>query len=151
HQRLDHGARNLVPQRGLVDALIEPHAGAVVFLFLVVLRGGRLGALHVDRHVFAEVGQRHHGLDRGVADQDEPYRLKALAALDGREQDAQLGTLPEAAVAAPAAEHAGDRLDLVRRRAEVAQDAGDVVAFLDRDGALVRAGAAARLWRGLGQ
>ena len=34
---VDHRARNLVAQRGLVDALVEPHAGAVVLLVVAGL------------------------------------------------------------------------------------------------------------------
>ena len=45
-------------------------------------------------------------------------------------QHAQLLAFLEAAVAAAGAEHGGDRLDVVRRRAEIAQVSTDAVALL---------------------
>ena len=74
---VDDRARNLVAQRGLVNALIEAHAGAVVLLFLLIDAGDRrIGALHIDQHVVAEIGQRDHGIDRAVADDDHAQRLQ---------------------------------------------------------------------------
>ncbi len=58
-QFLDHGIRHVVAQRGLVEALIEPHAGAVVLLVFAVSRG-HLGVdiADIDGNIFAGVGQR---------------------------------------------------------------------------------------------
>ena len=78
------GRRNLVAQRGLVDALIEPHAGAVVIVVVVsaaaVSATSVFDALHVDRDVFADIGQRDHGLDRRIRwRRSTRYRLQPLA------------------------------------------------------------------------
>ena len=123
HQIVDHRARHLIAHRGLVDALIEPHRGGVVLVVLVRL--GDLGAaaaqaLHVDRDVFAGVGERDHRLDRAVADDDHAHDAQAAAV--GREQDAQLLAFAQAAVAAARAKHGGERADIVRRGALIAQD-----------------------------
>ena len=87
--------------------------------------------------VFAEIGQRHHCLDVGVAGDDDADRLQALAVARRRQQDAQLLAFLEAAVAAARAERRGDRLDFLGLGAEVAQHRGDGIALLERDGALV--------------
>ena len=89
-QIVDHRARHLVAQRGLVDALVEPHALAVVLLVVVRAGATLVGAARVDRDVFALVGQRDDRLDRAVAGDDDADRLQPLAAARRREQDAQL-------------------------------------------------------------
>ena len=117
HQIVDHRARHLIAHRGLVDALIEPHRGGVVLVVLVGL--GDLGAaaaqaLHVDRDVFAGVGERDHRFDRAVADHDHAHDAQPSAV--GREQDAQLLSFAQAAVAPARAEHRGERADVLRPR-----------------------------------
>ena len=61
-------------------------------------------ALHVDRDVFAGVGERDHRLDGAVADHDHAHDAQAPGV--GREQDAQLLAFAQAAVASARPEHA---------------------------------------------
>ena len=84
-QIFDDRPRNLVAQRGLVDALIESHAGRVVFVGVVLGIVGDFGVdiLDVDRHVFSGVRQRHHGVDPAIAGDDDADRLQPLAAGTG--------------------------------------------------------------------
>ena len=130
---LDDVRRHLVAQRGLVDALIEPHPAAVVII--VVAAVGGLGdgvhALHVDGDIFAEIGQRGDGFDVGIVGDDHPVGLQPLAGARRRHQDAELLAFLQPAVAAAGAERGGDGFRLLRRRALVAQDRGDAVALLD--------------------
>ena len=113
--------------------------------------GHRIGAAHVDRDVFALVGPCHHRVDAGVGGDDDPDRPQPLAAARRRQQNAQLVAVLRAAVLAARAERRRDRLDLVRRGAELAQDRRDRVALLEHDGALVPGIAAGRLGGGLRQ
>src|SRR5207248_7095607 len=71
----DDGGRHLIAHRGLVNALIEPHAAAVVIVVVfAALVVGSIGdgvhALHVDRDVFAKVRQRGDGFDGGIVGDD---------------------------------------------------------------------------------
>ena len=147
------GRGTLVAQRGLVDALIEPHALAVVLFFLLWPRPRDFG-LHVadvDGDVASEVGPGDHRLDAGVVGDHHADRLHALGVVGRREQDAKLVVLPDAAVASARAEHAGDRLDVVGAGAEIAQHRGDGLALAERDGAFVPGSSAGGLPAGLGQ
>ena len=148
---VDHRARHLLAQRRLVDALVEAHAAARIVLVLLRLGDLRVGALHVHRDVLAGIGQRDHRLDRAVGGDDDPDRLQALRAAGRAQEHAQLLAVLETAVATAHAERAGNGLDLLRSRAELAQDRADRVALLHRDGALVPGIAAGRLGRGLRQ
>src|SRR6266576_2465367 len=89
---LDDAWRHLVAQRGLVNALIEPHAGAVVIVVIAVVGGFGDGvhALHVDGDVFAEIGQRGDRFDGGIVGDDHPVGLQSLTRARGsrRHQDA---------------------------------------------------------------
>ena len=148
--------RHLVAQRGLVDALVEPHAAAVVIVIVVVLLSAVLGdgihALHVDGDIFAEVGQRGDGFDRGIVGDDHAIGLQPFAGAGRRRhQDAQLLAFLQAAVAAAGAERGGDRLGFFRRRALVAQDRGDGIALLDDVNAFAGRIAAGDLFLGLRQ
>jgi len=97
-----HRARYLIAQRGLVDALVEPHAGAVVGIVVAGLRHLGVGRLYVDRHVFAGiVRQRNDGVDAAIAGDHDPQRPQPLG-VARIEQDAQLLALFHAAVAARA-------------------------------------------------
>ena len=108
--------RHLVAQRGLVDALIEPHPGPIIIIVVVAVVFGGLGdgvhALHVDGDIFAEIGQRGDGFDGGIVGDDHPVGLQPLAGsrAGGRHQDAQLLAFLQSAVAAAGAERRGDRL-----------------------------------------
>ena len=64
--------RHLVAQRGLVDALIEPHA-LLSSSSSSRLRRPACSCLHVDRDIFAGVGERHDRLDGVVADDDHAH------------------------------------------------------------------------------
>ena len=148
--------RHLVAQRGLVDALVEPHAGAVVIVVVVVLSAVSATVFmlcDVDRDVFAEIGQRGDGFDGGVVGDDHAVGLQPRAGgrTGRRHQDAQLLAFLQAAVAAAGAERRGDRLRLFRRRALVAQDRGDGVALLDHMDAFAGRIAAGDLVLGLRQ
>src|SRR5262249_15323606 len=145
-QIVDDRARHLVAQRGLVDALVEAD-GVGVVVVLVGFGDLIVDVLDIDGDVFAGVRERHDGLDGAVAVQYDPDRLQPLsAALAGREEDAQLLAFFERALAAARAEHAGDRLDLLGGRGELAlQDRADRFALLGRDRALVPGIAAGRL------
>ena len=153
---LDHGGRDLVAQRRLVDALIEPHAAAVVVIIVVVGRGS-LGdgvhALHVDGDIFAEIGQCDDGFDGGFVGDDHPVGLqpRARAGIGGRHQDAQLLAFLQSAVAAAGTEHGGDGFGFLRGRALVAQDRLDGIALLDHVNALAGRIAAGGLILGLRQ
>ena len=147
------GARHLVAQRGFVDALVEPHAVAVV---LLVARSAAatsvFGAAHVDRRRICR-GRRARRPPRRWC---RWRRRRGPAAAACRRSAAPAGRaasgLPSVPPSRPRAPSAvGDRLDVVRRRAEVAQDRGDGVALLERDGPLVPGIAAGRLRGGLGQ
>ena len=70
-------------------------------------------ALHVDRDVFAGVGQGDHRFDRAVADHDDAHR-RAAGPRVGRKQNAQLLSFAQAPVAAARAEHGGQRADILR-------------------------------------
>ncbi len=123
---VDDRHRHLVAHRGLVDALVEPHAGAVVVVIVVAVGVGRgigdgVHAGDVDRDVFAEIGQRRDRLDHGVVGDDDAVGLQPGAGACGRHQDAELLAFLQPAVAAARPERGGDRLDLLRRRAEIAQ------------------------------
>ena len=122
-QVFDDRARNLVAQRGLKDALIERHAGGIVFVVLVFGIVGHVGggAADVDGNVFAGIGQRHHGVDRRVAGDDDADRLQTLAAGNRRQQNAQFLAFLDAAVAAARSEQRAIAADLFRRGAEIAQ------------------------------
>ena len=123
HQIVDHRARDLIAQRGFVDALIEPHCGRIVLVVLVRLRdlGRGRHALHVDRDVLAGVGERDHRLD-GIAGHDHAHDAQASGI--GREQDAQLLPFAQATVAAARAQHGGEVSDVLGRGALIAQDRG---------------------------
>src|SRR5205814_3655645 len=72
YEIVDHRARYVIAQPRLVDALIKPNSLAVV---VVVAAGGdSVGVAHIDGHVFAELGPRDHGLDRGVGGDDDAHR-----------------------------------------------------------------------------
>ena len=58
---------------------MQPHALAVVLLFLSDLRHFGFYAAYVDADVFAEVGERHDCLGAGIAGQHYAHRLRALA------------------------------------------------------------------------
>ncbi len=106
-QFVDDRPRNLVAQRGLVDALIEPHAGRVVFV--VRLRSFR-------RHRYRRSSRRPTRICRyrtarpprrsGVAGDDDADRLQRWPPGHRRHQHAQLLAFLDAAVAAARAEHA---------------------------------------------
>ena len=152
---LDDRRRHLVAQRGLIDALVEPHPGAVV---IVIVAGvGRLGdvvhALHIDGDIFAEIGQRGYGFDGGIVGDDHPVGLQPRAwfRADRAHQDAQLLAFLQSAVAAAGAERRGDGFRLFRRRALVAQDRDDGVALLDDMNAFAGRIAAGDLVLGLRQ
>ena len=150
-QILDHAVGHVVAQRGLIQALIEPHAGAVVLLGLVVLRGDfGVDVADVDGDVLAAVRQRRRRRDPGIAENHHPLRLH-VARAGGRHQDAQALAFLEAAIARRRAQHRDDLLDLVGRRGEFAQDRADGFALLGDDDALAPFGAAVGLRRGLGQ
>ena len=153
---LDDGHRHLVAHRRLVDALVEPHAGAVVIVVVVAAGVGPgvsdgVHAGDVDRDVSAEIGQRRDRLDHGLVGDDDTVGLEPAAGARGRHQDAELLALLEAAVATARPERCGDRLDLVGVRAEIAQHAGDAVALLDHVDAFPVGIAAGDLLLGLGQ
>ena len=148
-------ARHLVAQRGLVDALIEPHAAAIVIIVVAVVGGFGDGvhALDVDGDIFAEIGQRGHGFDRAVVGDDHAVGLQPRTGTwrCRRHQDAKLLAFLQAAIAAAGAERRRDRLGLVRRRALIAQDRGDAIALLDDMNALAGWIAAGDLFLGLRQ
>ena len=138
---LDDGGRHLVAHRGLVDALIEPHPGSIVFIVIAGVGGFGDGvhALHVDRDVFAEIGQRRHCFDGGFIGDDHPIGLQPLsgALACGRHQNAQLLAFLQPAFAAAGAERAGDGFCFLRRGALVPQDRSDGIALLDHVNAFV--------------
>ena len=72
------GVRHLVAQRRLVEALVEPHAAGIVVVCLIVAGVGDVGVdvADVDRHILADVGQRHRRLDGAVAGDDDAQRLR---------------------------------------------------------------------------
>ena len=76
-QALDHRARNLVAQRGLVDALVEPHALAVVLVVVGGVGDQRCSCWRRRPRRSGPVGQRDHGVDRAVAQHDDADRLQA--------------------------------------------------------------------------
>ena len=135
HHVLDDGRRHLVAQRGLIDALIEPHPGAIVIVVVVTVVVGGLGdvvhALHVDGDVFAEIGQSGDGFDGGLVGDDHPVGLQPLARSGGRHQDAQLLAFLQSAVTTAGAKCRGDRFRLLRGRALITQDRCDGIALLD--------------------
>ena len=148
-QFVDDRARDLIAQRGLVDALVEAGAFAVVIVVVVAGIGDlRVDARHVDRDVFSHIRQRHDRLDGAFVGDNHADRLLPLAAENLREKNAQSQALFKAIVAAARSENGGDRLDLFRRRSEIAQDGRNVVALLDRDRTLAPGIAAGRLVRG---
>ena len=120
-QVFDHRARDLVAQRGLVDALVEPHALAVVLFVVVGCRTTtRVHAGDVDRDVLAHVGQRDHRLDRAVADDDDADRLHARGRRSAATRMRSFWPSFRPLSRPRGAERRGDRRDLVGRRAEVA-------------------------------
>ncbi len=146
-QVVDDRARDVIAQRGLVDALIEPHALAVVVI--VVRSGDGVGAAHVDRDVFTHLRPGHHRLDRGVGGNDDAYRLQPRPVAGRRQQHAQLVAVARGAVLPAHPEGGGDRLHLVGGGAQVAQDRGDGIALLEHHRALVPGVAAGHLRGGL--
>ena len=113
HQIVDHRARDLVAQRGLVDALIEPHRRGVVLVVLLGLRdlgAAAAQALHVDRRRTCRCRTARPRLRRAVADHDHAHDAQPAAV--GREQDAQLLSLAQAAVASAGPENGDKRADI---------------------------------------
>ncbi len=114
-QFVDQRARDVVAQRGFVDALVERHAGGGGLL------AGVLGVLHhlgvdilgIDRDVFAGVGQRGDRDDGDVVGDDHAHRLQTLLPRHRRHQHAQLLAFLDAAVAAVGSERLSERGDLV--------------------------------------
>ena len=149
-QRLDHRFRHVVAERGLVDALVEPHALAVILVVVAGVGNKRVHAGDVDRDVFAHVGQRHHRVDRAVAHHDDADRLLTPGDRGG-DQDTELLAFLQSVEAAARTERRSDRRDFVRRAPDLLENGGDGVALLHRDGALVPAVAAGGLGAGLGQ
>src|SRR6266567_4501420 len=82
YEIVDHRARYVIAQPCLVDALIKSNSLAVV---VVVAAGGgdSVGVAHIDGHVFAELGPRDHGLDRGVGGDDDAHRPQPYPSLAG--------------------------------------------------------------------
>ncbi len=133
--------------------MIELHAAGIVIgrCFLVVAVGDTgVDIADVDRHILAEIGQRHGGRDATVAGDNDAQRLH-VAEPRRRHQHAQLLAVLEPAVERRRADHGDDRLDLVGRGAEFAQDGADRLALLDDDLPLAPVAAAVDDARGLGQ
>src|SRR4029077_5956420 len=144
---LDHRVGHIVAQRGLVDALIEPHAAAVVLHRLLGAFGGAgIDVADIHGNVFAGVGKRDRCFDAAVAGDDDAQRLHMAETGRGGEH-AQLLAFLHAAFASAGAEHRKHIFDLVGRGVELAQDRADGLALFDDDEMLAPIGVAA----GLGQ
>ena len=149
---VDHRLRNVVAQRGLVDALVEPHALAVVVLFVA---GVRRPACSCWRRRPRRICPCRRAR-RPPRSRCRPSRSRGSAAGARRpavEAASTRSFWPSfRPLARPRdAERRGDRRDLVRRRADLLEDRGDGVALLHGDRALVPAVAAGHLAAGLGQ
>src|SRR5712692_2952490 len=129
-----HPLGDLVLERGLVNALIEPHALAVIVL-VIADHGEAHVARLLDRHVTAVIGDRDRAFVALIAE-DRDAQRPDLAALAALHQETNALAFLQPALLAARAEGIDDRGLRFRLGADVAQDAAERVAFLGDDGAL---------------
>ena len=112
---LDHGGRHVIAQRRLVDALIKPHAAAIVAAAVVLVRSPRHRRRHCGyrRGHICRVGDRCRRLDAIVAGNDHAQRLH-VSETDRRGEHPQLLAFLHCALSARAPSTAMTALDLFR-------------------------------------
>ncbi len=149
HEVGDGLAGQLVLQRRLVEALVEPDAGAVVILFLVLVacRDLRLGTLVRRRHRYEKAAIVGGGdaLDAALAEEDDAHDLLAVARpRPRREEDTHALAFGDGGDLDPRRERRDDAADLVGTGAIGAHDRFDGLALLEDDVAILdgRLGAA---------
>ena len=144
HQLLDRLPRQLVLQRRLVEAVIEPDAALLGVAVLAVGVGLRrlLGLAFLDRRRHRDEGaavvHRRDRLDAALAEQDHPHDLARLARAQARpDEDAHPLPFDERRRLRPAAERVDDAADLGLGRAVRLQRRLEALVALQGDVALL--------------